>query len=100
MKLDFDFCYRAISARDPRFDGHFFVGVRTTGVYCRPVCPARDAAGRFVRLSEDGRGGGTGGFSGLPALPAGAGAGHTGGFPGGGALCGDTGARDPRGFGG
>src|SRR5688572_11757098 len=28
-------------ARDPRFDGKFFVGVRTTGIYCRPVCPAR-----------------------------------------------------------
>jgi AraC family transcriptional regulator of adaptative response / DNA-3-methyladenine glycosylase II len=34
-------CYRALAARDPRFDGLFFVGVRTTGIYCRPVCPAR-----------------------------------------------------------
>lgn len=34
-------CYRALSARDPRFDGVFFVGVTTTGIYCRPVCPAR-----------------------------------------------------------
>ena len=33
--------YRAMLARDPRFDGKFFVGVKTTGVYCRPVCPAR-----------------------------------------------------------
>lgn len=33
-------CYRALSSRDSRFDGRFFVGVRTTGVYCRPVCPA------------------------------------------------------------
>ncbi|MDN5854840.1 MAG: helix-turn-helix domain-containing protein, partial [Actinomycetia bacterium] len=32
--------YRAISARDERFDGVFFVGVRTTGIYCRPSCPA------------------------------------------------------------
>ncbi|MDZ7642874.1 MAG: Ada metal-binding domain-containing protein [Woeseiaceae bacterium] len=31
---------RARLARDARFDGHFFVGVRTTGIYCRPVCPA------------------------------------------------------------
>ena len=31
---------RARLARDPRFDGRFFVGVRTTGIYCRPVCPA------------------------------------------------------------
>ncbi|HVI01439.1 MAG TPA: AlkA N-terminal domain-containing protein, partial [Enhygromyxa sp.] len=34
-------CYRALGARDPRFDGLFFVGVVTTGVYCRPICPAR-----------------------------------------------------------
>jgi AraC family transcriptional regulator of adaptative response / DNA-3-methyladenine glycosylase II len=41
VTLDPDTCYRALAARDPRFDGLFFVGVRTTGVYCRPVCPAR-----------------------------------------------------------
>jgi len=40
-KLDGDTCYRALRARDTRFDGRFFVGVSTTGVYCRPVCPAR-----------------------------------------------------------
>ena len=28
-------------ARDPRFDGRFFIGVRTTGIYCRPVCPVK-----------------------------------------------------------
>ncbi|MFP1681503.1 DNA-3-methyladenine glycosylase 2 [Alloalcanivorax sp. C16-1] len=39
--FDDDVCYRALSARDPRFDGHFYVAVSTTGVYCRPVCPAR-----------------------------------------------------------
>jgi AraC family transcriptional regulator of adaptative response / DNA-3-methyladenine glycosylase II len=33
--------YRALSARDSRFDGLFFVGVTSTGIYCRPVCPAR-----------------------------------------------------------
>ena len=33
--------YRALSARDPRFDGVFFVGVTSTGIYCRPICPAR-----------------------------------------------------------
>jgi len=33
--------YAALTARDPRFDGVFFVGVRTTGIYCRPICPAR-----------------------------------------------------------
>jgi len=41
MELDFDVCYRAIATRDARFDGRFFTGVRTTGVYCRPICPAR-----------------------------------------------------------
>lgn len=41
MNLDADNCYRALSARDTRFDGLFFVGVRTTAIYCRPVCPAR-----------------------------------------------------------
>ena len=39
--LDAELCYRALRARDRRFDGRFFVGVRSTGVYCRPVCPAR-----------------------------------------------------------
>ncbi len=41
MKFDADTCYRALSARDSRFDGLFFVAVKTTGIYCRPVCPAR-----------------------------------------------------------
>lgn len=36
-----DTCYRALTARDSRFDGVFFVGVKTTGIYCRPICPAR-----------------------------------------------------------
>lgn len=33
-------CFRAMAARDHRFDGLFFIAVRTTGIYCRPVCPA------------------------------------------------------------
>ena len=41
MQLDPDICYRAVVARDPRFDGRFFVAVSTTGIYCRPICPAR-----------------------------------------------------------
>jgi AraC family transcriptional regulator of adaptative response / DNA-3-methyladenine glycosylase II len=36
-----DVCYRALSARDARFDGRLFVAVKTTGIYCRPICPAR-----------------------------------------------------------
>jgi len=41
MDLDHDACYRAIATRDARFDGRLFTGVRTTGIYCRPICPAR-----------------------------------------------------------
>src|SRR5258707_1701505 len=36
-----DICYRAIATRDARFDGRLFIGVKTTGIYCRPICPAR-----------------------------------------------------------
>jgi AraC family transcriptional regulator, regulatory protein of adaptative response / DNA-3-methyladenine glycosylase II len=43
MDLDPDACYRAFGARDARFDGRVFVGVHTTGIYCRPICPARSA---------------------------------------------------------
>ncbi len=39
--LDRNACYRAIQARDARFDGRLFIAVRTTGIYCRPICPAR-----------------------------------------------------------
>jgi AraC family transcriptional regulator of adaptative response / DNA-3-methyladenine glycosylase II len=37
---DADTCYRAVCGRDARFDGWFFIAVRTTGIYCRPSCPA------------------------------------------------------------
>ncbi|MGH3794984.1 MAG: DNA-3-methyladenine glycosylase 2 family protein [Pseudonocardiaceae bacterium] len=40
MLLDHDRCYRAVASRDARFDGCFVVAVRTTGIYCRPSCPA------------------------------------------------------------
>lgn len=40
-QLDADRCYRAVSSRDDRFDGWFFTGVHTTGIYCRPSCVAR-----------------------------------------------------------
>ncbi|MFI6760162.1 AlkA N-terminal domain-containing protein [Micromonospora sp. NPDC050417] len=40
MELDFERCYRAVDSRDQRFDGWFYTGVRTTGIYCRPSCPA------------------------------------------------------------
>jgi AraC family transcriptional regulator of adaptative response / DNA-3-methyladenine glycosylase II len=40
---DRETCYRALQSRDPRFDGLLFVGVTSTRIYCRPVCPARRA---------------------------------------------------------
>ena len=40
MDLDFERCYRAVDSRDQRFDGWFYTAVRTTGIYCRPSCPA------------------------------------------------------------
>ncbi|SHK93122.1 DNA-3-methyladenine glycosylase II [Pseudonocardia thermophila] len=40
MVLDPDRCYRAVAARDARFDGQFITAVKTTGIYCRPSCPA------------------------------------------------------------
>jgi AraC family transcriptional regulator of adaptative response / DNA-3-methyladenine glycosylase II len=39
---------RALRRRDPRFDGVFFFGVKTTGIYCRPICPAKPQAKNIV----------------------------------------------------
>jgi len=41
MELNEELCYRALRSKDERFDGRFFTGVRSTGIYCRPICPAR-----------------------------------------------------------
>ncbi|MDR3439381.1 AlkA N-terminal domain-containing protein [Telmatospirillum sp.] len=41
LDLDRDACYRALVARDSRFDGRFYTAVLSTGIYCRPICPAR-----------------------------------------------------------
>jgi AraC family transcriptional regulator, regulatory protein of adaptative response / methylated-DNA-[protein]-cysteine methyltransferase len=46
--LDQRQCERARITRDRRYDGRFFTGVRTTGIYCRPVCPVRPALARNV----------------------------------------------------
>ncbi|WP_300680976.1 AlkA N-terminal domain-containing protein [Nocardioides sp.] len=48
VPLDPDACYRAVSSRDRRFDGVFWTAVATTGIYCRPSCPARTPAARNV----------------------------------------------------
>lgn len=47
---DRSICYRALQSRDPRFDGLLFVGVTSTGIYCRPVCPARTPLFRHCRF--------------------------------------------------
>jgi len=47
---DFDRCYRAVRSRDPRFDGWFFMAVTSTGIYCRPSCPATTPQERNVRF--------------------------------------------------
>jgi methylphosphotriester-DNA--protein-cysteine methyltransferase len=41
MDVDSTACYRAIATRGARFNGRLFVGVKITGVYCRPICPVR-----------------------------------------------------------
>lgn len=41
QELDREVCYRALLTRDARFDGQFYTAVLTTGIYCRPICPAR-----------------------------------------------------------
>ncbi len=43
-RWDAESCYRAVRSRDRRFDGMFYTAVRTTGIYCRPSCPARTPA--------------------------------------------------------
>jgi AraC family transcriptional regulator, regulatory protein of adaptative response / methylated-DNA-[protein]-cysteine methyltransferase len=48
--LDRETCDRARLARDPAFDGVFFTGVRTTRIYCRPVCPVRPAHSKNVQF--------------------------------------------------
>jgi AraC family transcriptional regulator of adaptative response / DNA-3-methyladenine glycosylase II len=41
MHLDLEHCHQAFEAKDPRFDGWVFAGITSTGIYCRPSCPAR-----------------------------------------------------------
>jgi len=48
-ELDFALCERARYARDPAFDGVIFIGVKSTGIYCRPICPVRQPLSRNVR---------------------------------------------------
>jgi AraC family transcriptional regulator of adaptative response / DNA-3-methyladenine glycosylase II len=48
--LDPGICWRAINSRDPRFDGQFFAGATTTGLYCRNICPVPSAKAENLRL--------------------------------------------------
>ncbi|GLZ59288.1 AlkA N-terminal domain-containing protein [Micromonospora sp. NBRC 107095] len=50
MELDFERCYRAVDSRDQRFDGWFYTGVTSTGIYCRPSCPAITPKRQNVRF--------------------------------------------------
>jgi AraC family transcriptional regulator of adaptative response / DNA-3-methyladenine glycosylase II len=52
VHLDRDLCFQASRSRDPRFDGRFFIAVRTTGIYCRPICPARPPRRENVTFYE------------------------------------------------
>ena len=49
MDLDPHICSQARLSRDARFDGRFFIGVRSTRIYCRPICPVRTAKEENVR---------------------------------------------------
>ena len=48
--MDEELCWRAVQAQDRRFDGWFVLAVLTTGIYCRPGCPARTPLRRNVRF--------------------------------------------------
>ena len=50
MHTDFDRCYRAVQAKDARFDGWFVIAVLSTGIYCRPSCPVRPPLARNMRF--------------------------------------------------
>src|SRR3954452_7709784 len=60
--LDHERCYRAVAGRDARFDGWFFTAVHTTGIYCRPSCPARTPLARNVSFSPPAPGARSAGF--------------------------------------
>ena len=72
MRIDDETCYRALTARDARFDGLFFVGVTSTRIYCRPICTAQGGPRPLPVLLEF-RPGRARRVSPVPAVPAGAG---------------------------
>jgi AraC family transcriptional regulator, regulatory protein of adaptative response / DNA-3-methyladenine glycosylase II len=62
MPLDWKTCSQARLSRDVRFDGKFFIAVLTSGVYCRPICPARTAQEKNVRYFATAAGAAEAGF--------------------------------------
>ena len=62
MELDFEHCYRAVDSRDRRFDGWFVTAVTSTGIYCRPSCPAITPKRRNVRFYPSAAAAQRGGF--------------------------------------
>ena len=62
MTLDWQACERARLARDPRFDGRFFTAVLTTGIFCRPICPAPAPKSENVRYYPSAAAAGEAGF--------------------------------------
>src|ERR1019366_9895759 len=59
---DFERCYRAVHSKDPRFDGWFFTAVTSTGIYCRPSCPAKTPMRTNVRFYPSAAAAQLGGF--------------------------------------
>ena len=62
MIEDFELCYRAVRSRDARFDGWFFVAATSTGIYCRPSCPAVTPKRANVRFYPSAAAAQSGGF--------------------------------------
>ena len=62
MDLDSDACFRAVMARDRRFDGRFFVAVTSTHIYCRPICPVRPPKRANMRFYPSAAGAEAAGF--------------------------------------
>lgn len=62
MELDFERCYRAVDSRDQRFDGWFYTAVTSTGIYCRPSCPAVTPKRENVRFYPSAAAAQRGGF--------------------------------------
>ncbi len=67
--LDQENCWDVVTRRDPAHDGEFFVGVLTTGIFCRPSCPARRRCEERPVLSGC-RGGGARWTAAVSALPS------------------------------